>query len=63
MIFVWYEEFYNFCLSPSISRVMKWRRIRWIVHVVHMEEVRGACIIFVGKTLLGRPMHTCWDNI
>jgi len=43
---------------------MKWRRIRWVVHdVAHMEEVRGTYIIFVGQTLLGRPMHTCWDNI
>jgi len=42
---------------------MKWRRIRWVGHVAHMEEVRGTYIIFVGKILLRRPMHTCGDNI
>jgi hypothetical protein len=42
---------------------MEWRRIRWVGHVAHMEEVRGTYIIFVGKTLHGRPVHTRWDNI
>jgi hypothetical protein len=31
---------------------MKWRRIRWVGHVVHMEEVRDTYVIFVEKLCL-----------
>jgi hypothetical protein len=36
------EEFNDFYASPDIVRVIKLRRIRWVGHVVHMGERRGA---------------------
>jgi hypothetical protein len=41
------EELCNLFFSPNIIRVIKSRRIRWLGHVVHMGEMRNACIILV----------------
>ena len=53
--------------SLNIVRVMKSRRMRWAVHVVHMGEERGVYRILVGKPEgrrpLGRPRHRWVDNI
>jgi hypothetical protein len=53
--------------SPSIIRVIKARRMRWVGHVVRMGEVRGAYNILVGKPEgrrpLGRPRHRWKDKI
>lgn len=41
--------------------------VRWVGYVVRMEEVRNTYVVFVGKLtgkrLLGRPRHTCKENI
>jgi hypothetical protein len=52
--------------SLSIVRVIKARRMRWAGHVLHMEEVRGAYNILVGRPegrrSLGRPRCRWEDN-
>jgi hypothetical protein len=36
------DEFHDlYYSSPNIVRVIKWRRMRWVGHVAHMEEGRG----------------------
>ena len=35
------EELSDLYSSPNIVRVIKWRRMRWAGHVVHMGEERG----------------------
>jgi hypothetical protein len=61
------EELHGLYSSPSIIRVIKARRMRWVGHVAYMGEVRGAYNIFVGKSEgrrpLGRPRHRWEDNI
>jgi hypothetical protein len=46
---------------------MKWRRMRWVGHVVHMGEMRNAHNTFVRKPEvkipLRRPRHTWEDNM
>jgi hypothetical protein len=34
------EELRNLYTSPNIIRVIKWRRMIWLGHVAHMEDVR-----------------------
>jgi hypothetical protein len=61
------EELYGLYSSPSIVSVIKARRMRWVGHVAHMGEVRGAYNILVGKPggrrPLGRPRRRWEDNI
>jgi hypothetical protein len=61
------EELRDLYSSPSIIRIMKWRRMRWAGHVARMEEKRNACRLFVGKpegkSPLGRPRRRWVDNI
>jgi len=35
------EELYNLYSSPNIVQVIKWRRMRWAVHVAHMGDSRA----------------------
>ena len=35
--------------SPSIVRVIKWRRMRWAGHVARIGEERGVYRVLVGK--------------
>ena len=35
------EELNDLYCSPNIVRVIKWRRMRWAVHVAHMGVERG----------------------
>jgi hypothetical protein len=53
--------------SPNVIRVVKPRRMRWVVYVERMKEMRSAYIILVGKSegkrLLGRPRHRWETNI
>ena len=53
--------------SPSIVRVIKSRRMRWVGHVARMGERRGAFRVLVGKPEgkrpLGRPRRRWEDNI
>jgi hypothetical protein len=60
------EELHGLYCSPSIVRVIKARRMRWVGHVAHMGEVRGAYNILVGRPegrTLGRPRRRWEDNI
>ena len=53
--------------SPTISRAIKSRRLRWTGHVARMEEGRSAFKIFTvkltGKIPSGRPRCRWEDNI
>jgi hypothetical protein len=47
--------------SPSIIRMIKSRKMRWLGHVARMGEKRNSCRILgrnpEGKRPLGRPRH------
>jgi hypothetical protein len=53
--------------SPGIIRIIKFRRMRWAVHVARMGEKRKAYRLLAekseGKRPLGRPKHRWVDNI
>jgi hypothetical protein len=53
------EELHNLYSFPSIIRIIKSRRMRWVGHVAWMEEKRNVYRLLVGKpegkTSLGRP--------
>ena len=53
--------------SPNIVRVIKSRRMRWVGHVVRIEERRVVHRVLVGKLEekrpLGRPRRRWEDNI
>jgi hypothetical protein len=61
------EELRDLYSSPSITRIIKSRRMRWAGHVVRMGEKRNAYRLLVGKPEgkrpLGRPRHRLVDNI
>jgi hypothetical protein len=61
------EELHGLYSSPSIIRVIKARKMRWVGYVAHMGEVRGAYNILIGKPEgrrpLGRPRRRWEDNI
>jgi hypothetical protein len=61
------EELNDLYSSPNIIRVIKSRRMRWVVDVARMREGRGAYRILVGrpdgKRPLERPRHRWEDNI
>jgi hypothetical protein len=61
------EELRVLYSSPSISRIIKSRRMRWAGHVARMGEKRNAYRLLVenpeGKRPLGRPRHRWVDNI
>ena len=42
--------------SPSIVRVIKWRRMKWVRHVAHMGERRGIYRVLVVKSKGERPL-------
>ena len=61
------KELYDLYSSPNIIWVMKSRRMRWMEHIAHMEDRRGANGIW-WKTLkdrepLGKPTAIWEDNI
>jgi hypothetical protein len=53
--------------SPSIIRMIKSRKMRWLGHVARMGQKRKVYRILVGnpegKRPLGRPRHRWVDNI
>jgi hypothetical protein len=61
------EELRDLYSSPSIIRIIKWRRIGWAGHVAQMGEKRHAYRLLVGKPEgkrpLGRPNRMWVDNI
>jgi hypothetical protein len=54
-------------VSSLILRVIKSRRMRWAGHIAHMDDMRNAYNILVGKLEgkrpLGRPRRRWEDNI
>jgi hypothetical protein len=52
--------------SPSITGIIKLRRMRWAEYVARIGEKRNAYRLLVGKPegriLLGRPGHRWVDN-
>jgi hypothetical protein len=61
------EELHGLYSSPSIIRIIKARRMRWVGHVARMGDARGAYNILVGRPEgrrpLGRPRRRWEDNI
>jgi hypothetical protein len=61
------EELHNLYSSPSIIRIIKWRRMRWAGHVARMGEKRNVYRLLVGKPEgkrpLGREKRRWIDNI
>jgi hypothetical protein len=61
------EELNDPYSSPSIVRVIKSRRMKWMWHVAQTGEGRGVYRVLVGKPegkrTLGRPRHRWKDNI
>jgi hypothetical protein len=49
------EELHNFYSSPSVIRIMKSRRMRWVGHVARMEEKENVYRLLVGKSEGKRP--------
>jgi hypothetical protein len=53
--------------SPSIIRIKKARRMRWVGHLARMGEKRNVYRLLVGKPdgkrSLGRPRRRWMDNI
>jgi hypothetical protein len=43
------EELQNLYSSPSIIRIIRWRRMRWAGHVARMGEKRNVYRLLVGK--------------
>jgi hypothetical protein len=60
------EELRDFYNAPSIIRIIKSRRMRWVGHVARMGEKRNAYRLLVGKPEgkrpLGRPRRRWVDN-
>jgi hypothetical protein len=61
------EELRDMCSSPSVSRIIKSRRMRWAAHVARREEKRNAYRLLLGKLdgkgPLGRSRRRLVDNI
>jgi hypothetical protein len=57
------EVLHKLYTSPNIIKVIKSRRMRWIGHVAHMEEMRNAYNILVGKHEGKRPRCRWKENI
>ena len=49
------QQLYGLYCSPNIIQVIKSRRKRWVGHVVHVGERRGAYKVLVGKPEGKRP--------
>jgi hypothetical protein len=61
------KELRDLYSSPSISRIIKSRRMRWTGHVARKREKRNAYRLLLGKPEgkrpLGRPRRRRLDNI
>ena len=51
------EELNNLFSSPSIIRVIKSRRLKWVRHVARMEERRSAYRVLVEKHVGKKPLE------
>jgi hypothetical protein len=52
------EELHNLYSSPSITKIIKLRRMRWVGHIAQIGENRNAYRILVGE--LERAPGTHW---
>jgi hypothetical protein len=63
----WKKLLHDLYSSPSIIRIIKWRRMRWTEHVKRMTEKKNAHRLLVGKPEgkrpLGRPCRRWVDYI
>jgi hypothetical protein len=50
------EELHNLYSSPSIIRIIKFRRMRWAGHVARMGEKRNVYRLLIGKPERKRPL-------
>jgi hypothetical protein len=50
------EELHDLYSSPSIIRIIKARRLRWVGHVARMGEKRNAYRLLVGKPERRTPL-------
>jgi hypothetical protein len=61
------EELHNLYSSPSIIRIIKSTRVRWVGHVVRMGEKRNVYRLLVGnpegKRPIGRPRRSWIGDI
>jgi hypothetical protein len=60
------KELHDLYSSPSITRIIKSRRMRWAGHVARMREKRNSRLLVgkpEGKRPLGRPRRRWVDNI
>jgi hypothetical protein len=60
------HQLYDLYSSPNIIQVIKSRRMKWVGHVVHMGERRGADKVLVGKPEGKRPRgrpRPRWEEI
>jgi hypothetical protein len=61
------EELRDLYYSPSVIRITKSRRMRWVRHLTRMREKRNAYRLLVGKPdgkrPIGRPRCRWVDNI
>jgi hypothetical protein len=60
------EELHNLYASPSITRIIRSRRMKWAGHVARMRE-KNVYMLLVGKSEgkrpLGRPRSSWMENI
>jgi hypothetical protein len=60
------EELHDLYSSPSITRIIKSRRMRWAGHVARMGEKKNVYRLLVGKSEgkkpLARPRRRWTDN-
>jgi hypothetical protein len=59
----WRKLHNDFYSSPSIIRVIKSRRKRWVGHVARMGEKKNAYRLLVGKRPLGRSRFRWVDDV
>jgi hypothetical protein len=50
------EELCDLYSSPSIIRIIKSRRMRWVWYVSRMGEKRNACRLLLAKIAVKRPL-------
>jgi hypothetical protein len=46
------EKLWDLYSSPSVIRIIKFRKMRWAGHLAHMREKRNAYILSVGRQLV-----------
>jgi hypothetical protein len=60
------EELHDLYASPSITRIIKCRRMRWAGHVAQIGEKSNAYRLLIGKSEgkrpEGSPRHRCMDK-